>query len=185
MTVSDSIFRNNSAGAGGGIVNEYDAHDHGWPTAFSPVTPLSNVTGSGHGGGIYNQDGGTLTVIHSIFNGNSAYAVGGFYNVGTLTVKDSTITNNSAISFAGTPGYTASPWCCWWILQYRSAERRGRGDPRRTKPPNGGVGRPPPNETNSQRKQSRSEGGQHQLCSMPGRPRLRCQRVFTVRRSSG
>ena len=25
MTVSDSIFRNNSAGAGGGIVNEYDA----------------------------------------------------------------------------------------------------------------------------------------------------------------
>jgi hypothetical protein len=50
-----------------------------------------------------------LTVIHSIFNGNSAYAGGEIYNVGTLTVNDSTITNNSAISFAGTPGYTASP----------------------------------------------------------------------------
>src|SRR5208283_1949190 len=32
---------------------------------------------------------------------------------------------------------------------------------------NGGVGRPSPNETNSQRKQPGSEGGQDQLCSMP------------------
>ncbi len=44
-----------------------------------------------------------MTVIHSIFNGNSAYAGGEIYNVGMLTVNDSTITNNSAISFAGTP----------------------------------------------------------------------------------
>ena len=72
-------------------------------------------------------------MIHSIFNGNSAYAVGGFYNVGTLTVKDSTITNNSAISFAGTPGYTASPGVVGGFYNI------GR--------PNGGVGRPSPNET--------------------------------------
>src|SRR5208337_404511 len=32
---------------------------------------------------------------------------------------------------------------------------------------NGGGGRPSPNETNSQRKQPGSEGGQDQLCSMP------------------
>ncbi len=36
--------------------------------------------------------------------------------------------------------------------------------------PNGGVGRPSPNETNSQRKQPGSEGGQGQLCSMPVPP---------------
>src|SRR5271157_6104498 len=36
--------------------------------------------------------------------------------------------------------------------------------------PNGGVGRPSPNETNSQQKQSGSEGGQDQLCSMPSPP---------------
>jgi hypothetical protein len=83
MTVANSIFTSNSA--------------------------IDSVTGVGHGGVIYNQDGSTLTVIHSVFNGNSAYARGGFYNVGTLTVNDSTIINNSAISFAGTPGYTASP----------------------------------------------------------------------------
>ncbi len=33
--------------------------------------------------------------------------------------------------------------------------------------PNGRVWRPSPNETNSQRKQSGSEGGQGQVCSMP------------------
>jgi len=33
--------------------------------------------------------------------------------------------------------------------------------------PNGGVGRTPPNDSNSQRQQSGSEGGQDQLCSMP------------------
>src|SRR5208337_5666960 len=35
--------------------------------------------------------------------------------------------------------------------------------------PTGGVWRPSPNETNSQRKQSGSEGGQDQVCSMPAR----------------
>ena len=36
--------------------------------------------------------------------------------------------------------------------------------------PNGGIWRLSPNETNSQRKQSGSEGGQDQLCSMPAAP---------------
>jgi hypothetical protein len=36
--------------------------------------------------------------------------------------------------------------------------------------PNGGAWRPSPNETDSQRKQPGSEGGQDQLCSMPGQP---------------
>ncbi len=58
------------------------------------------------------------------------------------------------------------------------AERVGRtagfGDPRRTSRWNGGVWRPAPNETNSQRKQSGSGGGQDQLCSMPPLPCRRC-----------
>ena len=41
MTVSDSIIRNNSAGAGGGIVNEYDA----------TITVANSIFTKGKGGG--------------------------------------------------------------------------------------------------------------------------------------
>src|SRR5208282_4740222 len=52
------------------------------------------------------------------------------------------------------------------------AERRADGGVWRRSPnegPNGGVGRRSPNQTNSQRKQPGSEGGQDQPCSMSDR----------------
>ena len=116
LTVSDSVFSNNTAGAGGAIFNGSGGTlvvtgstfiDNGkYVTAygsgiFNENGATATVTGSTFtgnsgtgdgGGGIFNEVGGTLTVSGSIFTGN---VLSGIVNGGVLTVSGSTFTGNS------------------------------------------------------------------------------------------
>jgi len=60
---------------------------------------VANGSTSGDGGGIYNL--GTLTVSNSTFSGNSASFGGGVSNLGTVTVSNSTFSGNSASETGG------------------------------------------------------------------------------------
>ena len=51
---------------------------------------------NGLGGGIYNDNGATLTVINCVISGNGADQGGGIYNAGTMDIANSTITGNTA-----------------------------------------------------------------------------------------
>jgi MBG domain (YGX type) len=93
LTVSNSVFSNNSANDGGGLCNEF-----GGALTVSGSTFTNNYANVG--GGLINF--GTGTVRNCIFSNNSAMAGGGIYNAsfnqnyGTLTVNGSTFINNSA-----------------------------------------------------------------------------------------
>lgn len=99
VTLSTMTIRNGSAGSGGGIYN------NGRLTVKD-----STISGNsaGFGGGIRNSGyfsgttfiPATLTVQGSAITGNSAVFGGGIENEGTMTVKDSSISQNTAI----TPG---------------------------------------------------------------------------------
>ena len=116
LTVSDSVFSNNTAGAGGAIFNGSGGTlvvtgstfiDNGTSVTvygsgiFNEIGATATVTGSTFtgnsgtgdgGGGIFNEVGGTLTVSGSIFTGN---VLSGIVNGGVLTVSGSTFTANS------------------------------------------------------------------------------------------
>jgi hypothetical protein len=95
MSVTDSTISNNDADGGGGICNYF---------ATSTISN-STITGNrgGFGGGIMNyqsNDNGAsiLTIVKSSITRNSAARGGGIGNLGTLTVIDTLINGNSAIS---------------------------------------------------------------------------------------
>lgn len=114
LHVTNTTIRNNSAGAGGGILasaatvtnttisNNSAESGGGIFTAgmFDVVnTTISNNRAAfgGGGGGIYNS--GTLNVTNSTISGNSTFPGrqgGGIANSGTLNVNNSTITGNVA-----------------------------------------------------------------------------------------
>ena len=90
LTVNNTSFSTNSANYGGGIFN------------YAGFETISNSTVStnsalSYGGGIYNQSG-NLTISNSTLSRNSATAAnaygGGIYNLGTLTLSDSTLLSN-------------------------------------------------------------------------------------------
>jgi hypothetical protein len=90
-TVRDSIFTANSAAEGGAIYNEF------FGTLTVQGSTLTGNTAGDAGGGLYNL--GTTTVQQSTLTGNTAGATGGgaFNGVsGTLAVKDSTVLSNVA-----------------------------------------------------------------------------------------
>jgi CSLREA domain-containing protein len=64
------------------------------------LTIANGSASGGLGGGIWNE-GGTLTVTNSTFSNNSAANGGGIFNAGTLIVTDSTFSGNSATSDGG------------------------------------------------------------------------------------
>ncbi len=95
-----TISRNTAAVDGGGIYNGYYvgsvSHQSGKLTITDSI--ISDNTAD-YGGGIYTSAyGEVVTVIKSNFSGNSAVFAngGGIYTFGTLSVLDSTFTNNSA-----------------------------------------------------------------------------------------
>src|SRR5262249_28958027 len=88
LIVSNSTLSGNSASPGGGIEN------------LGKLT-VSNSTlsgNSGDGGGIENLDfdTGAALVVNCTLAGNSASFGGGILNYATLTVRDSTISGNTA-----------------------------------------------------------------------------------------
>ncbi|HUG66550.1 MAG TPA: choice-of-anchor Q domain-containing protein [Pirellulaceae bacterium] len=105
LTVRDSTFTGNSAANGGGIYNAYGALtvDHSTFSGNSSSGVWYYGPGYSGGGGIYNANYGTRTVVHnSTFTGNStAFAGGGIYNQGTMTVDHSTLSGGSAASEGG------------------------------------------------------------------------------------
>ena len=102
LTVTHSTFSGNSAPtSGGGLFNA-----PGRSATIQNSTFSSNVTsgsGAGPGGGIYNA--GTLTVTNSTFSNNrSGMSTGGaIYNVATASVRNSTL----AFNWAGSSDLTA------------------------------------------------------------------------------
>ncbi len=77
---------------------------------FQTVTGAQAVSISGltirngqlsEGGGIYNADTVTLTIINSTLSGNAAGLGGGVFNSGTLTIINSTVSSNMASEGGG------------------------------------------------------------------------------------
>jgi predicted outer membrane repeat protein len=95
VTVRDSVLSANSATEGGGIYNAV------FGTLEAQGSTFSGNTASDSGGGIYNL--GTATVQQSTLSANTAGSNGGgVFNgaSGTLAVRDSTVLGNSAPSGA-------------------------------------------------------------------------------------
>ncbi len=103
LTVIDSTFSDNSSNAGvhaaGGAIEAINS-----ATTIKTSSFFSNVSGGSNpkvGGGAIFTVGQTLTIIDSIFRGNSAPSGGAVFKDGDpLTILDSTFTDNTA-----DPGY--------------------------------------------------------------------------------
>ncbi len=108
LTVTDSSLSENSAGAGGGGIENSEEMSRQIVATGTAIVTNSTLSGNSAdlGGGI-NNDGAdcTLTVTNSTLSGNSATTTGGgIQNLGTVTVADSTIAENTAFGIhnAGT-----------------------------------------------------------------------------------
>jgi HYR domain/Secretion system C-terminal sorting domain len=105
LTLNNCTISNNvtgSAGNGGGICNN--------GTLTVTNSTISGNTTSGDGGGILNNgQNATLTVTNSTISGNTSTASngGGINNTGTMSVSNSTITNNSASAGGGIISFTS------------------------------------------------------------------------------
>jgi hypothetical protein len=88
-TLTDSVVSDNSTygkSGGGGIYNR-------GTVTLTNTTVSHNSAGSG--GGLYNQHGGSATLVNSTLWGNSASRGGGIYNYATVTLTNTTVTANS------------------------------------------------------------------------------------------
>ncbi len=93
LTLTDSILRNNTATAGGGLYNS------GTAVINNSQIALNNGTFLG-GGGIYSD--GELTISNSMVRANQASSGGGIYQAaGTLVVQGSSINLNSVTGDGG------------------------------------------------------------------------------------
>ena len=87
----------------GGGANRVFYVNSGWVLS---LTNLTIANGSGEGGGIYNEDTGTLNVHNCTFTGNNVGLSngGGIYNnswQGTVNISNSTFSGNSAGGYGG------------------------------------------------------------------------------------
>ena len=95
----DGKFNSNSAKDGGAIYNgNYGIIDI--ITGFFEDNDADKDNG-GRGGAIYNSGSGTINKISASFDGNSADKGGAISNAGTMTIKGSTFTNNTAATGGG------------------------------------------------------------------------------------
>lgn len=73
---------------------------------------VTNNASNGDGGGIFISDTGTMTIVDSTISNNTAVSGGGIYNTGTLNLTESTVSTNtvnngsSAANGAGIDNYS-------------------------------------------------------------------------------
>jgi len=93
LTVLQSTISGNSAASdrGGGLTN--------FNTATIIMSTIADNTAVGTGGGI--ENGGGMTLTHSLISGNTGEYGGGIHNVGGLDITDSTIAGNTARRIGG------------------------------------------------------------------------------------
>jgi hypothetical protein len=93
LEVLKSTFNDNRCGLGGAINTDSPV------TGFVATATVFNSTISGNvayvGGGAIYQIAGDLTVQNSTITGNSSKEVGGIYNIGNVSVKNSIVAGNS------------------------------------------------------------------------------------------
>jgi uncharacterized repeat protein (TIGR01451 family) len=99
LTVTHSVIRDNrSVDGGGGIYNS------GSLTLIDSTIAENRATLNGAGGGVYNTDSGTATIVYCTIDGNRAPFGGGLSSTGTgteTTISNSTISENRATSGSG------------------------------------------------------------------------------------
>ena len=98
LTLSNSTVSDNVANAGGGIWNDNGAKVKLNDSTVSDNNILLGGLGPELGGGIYNL--GTMTLNNSTVSGNDAEGYGpsdgGITNAGTMTLSKSTVSDNSS-----------------------------------------------------------------------------------------
>jgi hypothetical protein len=99
VTVTNSTVSNNSANYGGGIYNAWDL------TVTNSTVSGNSALNGGYGGGIIAstaENGSAVTAItYSTLSGNFGTRGGGMFNGGTLTITNSTLSDNSASNDGG------------------------------------------------------------------------------------
>jgi predicted outer membrane repeat protein len=97
LTVRDSTLSGNSAIQGGGIYNANEGLEFGLSGMLTIRGSIICGNSASQGGGIFNDFSGTLIVKDSTFSGNTATDFGGgIASFGALMVRDSTLLGNSA-----------------------------------------------------------------------------------------
>jgi parallel beta-helix repeat protein len=98
-TISDSTFSNNTSDSEGGAI-DFDGYDQ--IVTINNTTIVGNTAGSGSGGGgIWKDEGGSLTINQSTITENSAYDGGGIYvntsegNSGSVTLSGTIVSANT------------------------------------------------------------------------------------------
>ncbi|MFO0409897.1 MAG: beta strand repeat-containing protein, partial [Dolichospermum sp.] len=93
ITIASAFYESNQDGSG---INNYG-------TLLLKDSTISNNKAARFGGGIYNADTATATIINTTISGNTAAQnAGGIFNGGgTLTITNTTISNNSAEKSGG------------------------------------------------------------------------------------
>lgn len=100
VNVSNSTFTNNESNSRGGAIS----NAKGGTVNVSNSTFTNNLANfGGVGGAIFNAEGGTVNVSKSIFSGNQANLSqgGAINNLGTLTVTDSSFSDNKTYGPGG------------------------------------------------------------------------------------
>src|SRR5207253_7298146 len=94
LTISNGKGRDFSALYGGGVINE----GSGKVNVTSCILSNNNSGTSSNGGAIGLTNGGTVSVANSTLSNNAAQGCGGgvVINSGAMTITNSTLSNNSA-----------------------------------------------------------------------------------------
>ncbi len=95
LSVRDSTISGNACGNGGGGVNNF-----GGDVTLINCTVAGNSAGAGAGGVRHNEPG-TLTLLNTTVSGNTGSDGGGISTNGSTTIKNSTISGNSATRDGG------------------------------------------------------------------------------------
>jgi hypothetical protein len=96
LTITNSTFSGNSAGAGGAIYNTGTATVSSSTFYGNSADPTSDA-----GGGAIFNDYGTATVSNSSFSGNSASMGGAISNCGDLTINGCSVFQGNSAGYSG------------------------------------------------------------------------------------